>query len=158
MVVVMLNDLQAGEDVVQETFVYLIGHAEDYDPARSNLRTWLRRIALSLAHNELRRRRRKPTVSLENPVRSDGELHPISDLLADRNGAVEAHAARHALELIGRLDENDRQILVLRYVEGLPPREIAAVLGINAKAASMRLWRAIKELQRMLHREDDDSP
>jgi RNA polymerase sigma factor (sigma-70 family) len=90
-------------------------------------------------------------------VHSEGEMLPISDLLAQRPGGTQAQDASRALKLIERLDANDRQILILRYVEGLPPREIAEVLDISAKTASMRLWRATKELQRMIRREGGDS-
>lgn len=157
MVAVMLSDLQAGEDVVQDAFIYVINHAEAFDPGRSSLRTWLCRVALSLAHNELRRRRRKPTVSLETPVVSDGEALPMSELISGPVERAEGRSTSEALRYVNRLDEDDRQILILRYVEGLPPREIAALLGIKVKAASMRLWRATKELQEMIRREEADS-
>jgi RNA polymerase sigma-70 factor (ECF subfamily) len=151
---VMLGEEQAAEDVLQESFVYLFRNAERYDPTQSALGTWLRRIAFSLAKNELRRRRRKPAVSLNTPVSAEGKVRPLAELLPDRPPPGDERGG--ALQLISRLDEEDREILILRHVEGLPPREIAVILGISPKATSMRLWRAAKELQKMIRREEPD--
>lgn len=155
--VAMLGDEQAAEDVLQESFLYLFRNADRYDPGQSALGTWLRRIAFNLANNELRRRRRRPTVSLDTPVPADGTVRRLGELLADKSAPPEQRRGALALELIGRLEEKDRQILILRYVEGLPPREIGGLLGIGPKTASMRLWRALKALQSQVRRDSPDS-
>jgi len=155
--VTMLGDQQAAEDVLQESFLALFRNADKYDPGQSALGTWLRRIAFGLAINELRRRRRKPAVSLDTPVPVDGKVRPLGELLADKGAPPEQRRSALALELISRLDEKDRQVLILRYVEGFRPREIGRLLGIGPKTASMRLWRALKVLQSQVRRDGADS-
>jgi len=54
---------------------------------------------------------------------------------------------RNALE---RLPELDREVLVLRHLEQLEPKDIAAVLGITPRAESMRHLRALERLRRLL--------
>jgi RNA polymerase sigma factor (sigma-70 family) len=152
---ITLGDAQAAEDVLQEAFLYVFKSAEKYDPTQSALATWLRCVALSLARNELRRRRRKPAVSLDTPVEeTSGRLRPISERLSAKStDRDQREASARVLQILNGLPEEDREVLILRYVEGLPPREISAVLGISPKAVSMRIWRAVKELQGSLRDE-----
>jgi RNA polymerase sigma-70 factor (ECF subfamily) len=51
---------------------------------------------------------------------------------------------------LSRLDPRDREVLVLRYLEGLSTEEIAAVLGIRAGAVKMRHVRALERLRGLL--------
>jgi len=65
----MLNDAQDAEDILQETFTKAYRHIQDFD-GRSELSTWLYRIATNEALMFLRRKRPQ-TVSIENP--DDGD-------------------------------------------------------------------------------------
>jgi RNA polymerase sigma-70 factor (ECF subfamily) len=60
-------------------------------------------------------------------------------------------------EALARLDPRDREVLVLRYLEGLATDEIAAVLGIRAGAVKMRHLRALERLRGLLDIELEDS-
>jgi RNA polymerase sigma-70 factor (ECF subfamily) len=51
---------------------------------------------------------------------------------------------------LARLGERERELLVMRYLEGLSLKEIAAALGISVGAAKMRHVRALEALQRLL--------
>ncbi|HOX07487.1 MAG TPA: sigma-70 family RNA polymerase sigma factor [Planctomycetota bacterium] len=156
--VLMLGEENTAEDVLQESFSYLFKNATRYDPARSSISTWLRQIAYSMARNELRRRRRRPSVSLEAPVPCDGGTRPLSELLAARESNPAGHRAAKALEVISRLPEDDRRVLILRHVEGCQPRQMARILGISSKAVSMRIWRALNRLRSELLRDSCDFP
>ena len=65
------------------------------------------------------------------------------------------HAAemREALTAIEKLDDPSREALLLRYVEGLSPRDIAQLTGESANAVSVRLNRAIKKVRTILRTE-----
>ena len=54
---------------------------------------------------------------------------------------------------IERLNDKDREIIVMRHYEHLSNLEIAEVLGVNPPAASMRYLRALRKLRELL--EDD---
>jgi RNA polymerase sigma-70 factor (ECF subfamily) len=144
-----LADAQAAEDAMQEGLLYFFRHAADYDPARSPLRHWLRRIAHNFARNELRRRKRKPAMSLETPVStSSGESLPLRDVLPATGPAAPPERAEDLLARLNALGVEDREVLVLRYIDGYTPGEIAGVLGIKSRSVSMRLWRALKRLRK----------
>ncbi|MHC4914018.1 MAG: RNA polymerase sigma factor [Planctomycetota bacterium] len=145
---VMLGDVQAAEDALQNAFTYLFNHAADYDPERAGVSTWLTRIARSYAKNELRRRGRKPYLSLDAPVSAGSDVsRPLADLLAEAQPGYSPEDMAAALNALGRLSRKDREAVTMRFVEGLEPREIGAILGLNAKSVSMRIWRALKRLR-----------
>lgn len=56
-----------------------------------------------------------------------------------------------ALRAVGELDDPSREALLMRYVEGLSPKEIAELTGESANAVSVRLNRAIKKVRTLLH-------
>ena len=58
---------------------------------------------------------------------------------------------REILTVVGQLDEDARDALILRYVEGFTPKEIAALSGESANAVSVRINRAIKKVQSLIH-------
>lgn len=65
-------------------------------------------------------------------------------------GKKETVAFAEVEEILGvveELDEPSREVLLLRFVEGYSPQEIAQVCGTNANAVSVRINRAIKKVQ-----------
>src|SRR5262245_46903696 len=74
----MLNDPDQAMDVAQETFVRVFTHAASYEPLAS-FTGWLYRIAYNLSINEIRRRLRQPTVSLDAPQRGEEEPMPARE-------------------------------------------------------------------------------
>jgi RNA polymerase sigma-70 factor (ECF subfamily) len=125
---------------------------------------WLRRLAaerLALAHRRHIQVTGR-TVRLERP---DGPgLADSSDLLLiDRlvasgtspTGKVRREELRQRVRsALSALDEGDREVLILRYLEGLPFADVAARLAITENAAKVRHFRA---LERMRARMDGES-
>ena len=58
---------------------------------------------------------------------------------------------REVIRVISSLDETTRDALLLRYVEGMSPSDIAEITGETANAISVRLNRGIKKVQEHLH-------
>jgi RNA polymerase sigma-70 factor (ECF subfamily) len=125
---------------------------------------WLRRLAaerLALAHRRHIRVARR-SVRLERAGGHD-DFDGSDVLLVDRlvasgttpTGNVRRDELRQrvrtALEALGGAD---REVLILRYLEGLPFAEVAVVLGITENAAKVRHFRA---LERMRDRMDGKS-
>ena len=69
----------------------------------------------------------------------------------DHQKILENAQVREALEVIDKLDEPSREALRLRYVDGFSPREIAAITGESANVISVRINRAIKKVQELIH-------
>lgn len=59
--------------------------------------------------------------------------------------------------VLAQLEPRDREVLVLRHVEQMTAREMAAVMGVSAGAARVRHLRALQRFQHLLRQEMDDS-
>ncbi len=79
--------------------------------------------------------------------------------LADRLAASQSTPSRQMLrrelrqqvrDALDRLPANDRELLVLMYLEQLSTAEVSAVLGVSEKAVTMRHLRALDKLRRLL--------
>jgi RNA polymerase sigma factor (sigma-70 family) len=124
----MVGSREIAEDLGQEAFIRLWRRAPD-DLSAGDRAALLHRTASNLAIDELRRRRRRPTVDLDSI-----ELGVTGgDLDDDVLGAREA---------LGRLTPHERMLLLLRIEAGFSHAEIGAVLDLSAEAARKRVERA----------------
>ncbi len=138
--ILMLGDSHTAEDILQGAFLYLFRKAKDFDPEKASLPTYLHLIAKNLARNELLVRARKPAQSIES----------VTETLAAHQPEASLEDMIGVMEKLSELSDDDREILLLRYVQGMKPREIAGVLEISAKAVSTRVFRAIRRLQEII--------
>lgn len=148
----LMNDPQEAEDVLQETFVSAF-RALDRFEGRSQLGTWLYRVAYNAAMMRLRKHR-VPTASLDEPWETeDGALVPRQ--LVDWTGVPDrlllGKELRDVLNAaLATLPESLRSVFVLRDVEGLSTAETAAALGLTETNTKVRLHRARLALRERL--------
>lgn len=135
----MTREPAAAEDVLQETFLAAYRSAASFR-ADGQVRSWLLSIARNAALAARRRRREEPepdeTLEALGARAGWGDEPTPEDAAAagDRRAALE-----RALEALG---EADREVLLLRDVEGLSGEETAASLGVPLAAMKSRLHRA----------------
>jgi RNA polymerase sigma-70 factor (ECF subfamily) len=147
-------------DVVQE--VLLEAHDKLNDYLRDQplpFYPWLRQIAWQrLVKIHQRHHARKRRVTQEGPALPDLPDESVGDL-AERLAASGTSPSQHAVReerriqvraALGRLGERDREVLVLRYLEQMSLREIAAVSGISEGAVKSRHARALLRLEALL--------
>ena len=132
----MTGDAETADDLCQEAFLRAWSRAPRDAPAPV-LAAWLHRTAARLALDELRRRRRRPMVALDDP-------------------AVEDPPADDVREALARLPVGDRAVIALRFQAGLALRELGAVLGISEDAARKRVARARTRLRAALDEQRAD--
>jgi RNA polymerase sigma-70 factor (ECF subfamily) len=146
----------AAEELVQETFLRVVRTIEQYEHA-GRFEAWLFRIAANLARDRFRKRKRRgETVSL------DQTPHPgtprVDELAGDsRDPAQQVVAAEERARLeaaLQRLNDPEREILLLRHHGELSFREIAELLDIPLGTALARAHRALKRLRAELGQED----
>lgn len=131
------------EDLFQELWIRVVRAAPDFDPSL-RFSTWLYRIAINLTRDAARRR----GAAAFAEVTRDGELpdgrdeNPLPDAAAV--GAQEADALRRA---IATLPAGQREVLVLRYLEGLGEVEVAEAAGIPPGTVKSRLHHAVRNLR-----------
>ena len=66
------------------------------------------------------------------------------------SAAIQEELQRRLQGALAQLDEDDRDILLMRHFEQLPNQEVATLLGLTEAAASMRYLRAIHRLRDLL--------
>jgi RNA polymerase sigma-70 factor (ECF subfamily) len=142
-----VGDFRTAEDLAQETFLRVFRKIGDYNNS-ARFSTWLYTIASNLAKDEFKRRARHPARSLDGAGGRNDTTRPVPEARADTTESVpdvrlqqdEARqAVRRALEL---LEEQDREILLLKDVQGLSYEEIAHVLNVPLGTVKSRLSRA----------------
>ncbi|HRI07800.1 MAG TPA: sigma-70 family RNA polymerase sigma factor, partial [Nannocystaceae bacterium] len=130
------------EDLVARVFMVVVQRLGDFDPERGGVRAWVLTIARNAVIDHFRRSR--PAVALD----AVGEALPaVDDPLGE---LLERERLEELLEHLDRLDAEapqTRELLVLRYADGLRHREIAALVGLSEAAVKQRLSRAIRELR-----------
>ena len=124
-------------DCVHDAWIRVARHLRATDTLEA-LDRWLARAAISAAIDRLRvdaARSRREAQTVDSPERADGEiLQQMHDELR-------------------QLNESDRSVIDLRFRGGLSLEALASVLGIGAKAAEIRLRRAVRRLgERLTHR------
>ncbi len=140
---VVVGDRETAADCVQEAFLraherwHLLERYED--PVG-----WIRHVALNLARDVHRRRRRGRVAHLR--LVADSGRHGDRDVTAEP-------VDRLAVEL-AVLPPRQRAALALRYVEGLTVREIASALGISEGAVKFHLHAGRERLRPLVRREE----
>jgi RNA polymerase sigma-70 factor, ECF subfamily len=148
-------------DVVQETLfaasqkmsTYLADQPLPFYP-------WLRQIAWEkLVHlHDRHLRAAKRSVAREQFQRaelSDESAIDLAQRLIGDASSPSAAAVRHELrqrvrQALDDLADADREMLLLRYLEQMPSKEIAAVMGTSEAAVNMRHMRALERMRRVL--------
>lgn len=132
------NDADAA-DATQEAMVSVVRSLAKFD-GRSSFGTWVYRIASNSSLDELRRRRRRPTLTLD----ASGDHGSHVDELADPHAGVhiDAMGDRHLLDAaLATLSDEFRLPVVLRDVADLDYAEIASVLDLPLGTVKSRIAR-----------------
>lgn len=146
----MLGSSQAAEDATQEAFVKAWQRIDTF--RGGSFRSWVFTIAANQARDELRRRARRPTRSLDeardDPDRPD--LDPPGDEPSPEDEA-ERGEMRVALEqALLTLPDDWREVVVLSDIHGLDYREIAEATGLALGTVKSRLSRARGRLREVI--------
>jgi RNA polymerase sigma-70 factor (ECF subfamily) len=144
------NDHDA-EDVVQEAYVRAYTFFDGFrgDDGRS----WLLAVVRNTCYTWLEKHRRPGlTVPLDEKVHAPSSAMNPEQLYLRRSAHEELRAA------VDELPVEFREVIVLRELEGLSYKEIAAVLGIPLGTVMSRLTRARARLQQRLSALEESSP
>lgn len=141
-----IYDREQAKDLVQEIFLRAWRYTQKGNQVE-NMRALLYRIANNLIIDEARKRKSSGGTpsSMEDLVEAGHE--PFRDIRAQLTAKIEVGLLQKTL---AQLADDDRRIILLRYMDDLEPREIAEILNESPNVTSVRLHRAIKKLQALL--------
>lgn len=134
-----LPDRSMAEDAVQETFLKVFRHFDDYRH-RGHFRAFLYKVAANVCRDLWRKRRWEP-VPEQIPV--------------EEKGIREREDREDFKRLVALLPEELREIVVLRFSQELKLKEIAGITGLPARTVQSRLRRALKLLKQELEGRSD---
>ena len=148
-----LRDVERSRELTQETFIRVHTARGRFD-AKRKFRPWLLCIARNLCLNELKRRSLVPMESFEAREATNGAVAASSAALPDVQLMAEERRAVLA-QVLDELDDDSREIVVLRFFEHMKTRDIAAVIGSTEGAVRTRLHRIMRKMRTLVEQRDD---
>lgn len=151
----ILRNHNDAEDIAQQVFTKIYFSIGSFD-FRSSLLTWIYKITVNECYDYLRKRRVRKLVyesdlgDEESPSmeRSEPDTAPLIDEQLERRDLV--------VKLLGKVSEEDRNLLLLKEVEGHSVEELARMTGLNENTIKVKLFRArqklLKAAERLLKR------
>jgi len=147
----MTGDSHAARDMTQETFARLYAKRHHFKQD-GPFSAYLRRIAVNLCCDELRRRRRMTTEPLEGflMVQAPPLEYPERPELSPDNRLARAEEEDFVRQALAQLPEIYRAVIVLRHYENLKLRQVAEILEIPEGTVNSRMAEALVRLNGML--------
>lgn len=153
----LLNDHTLVEDAINEVFIKAMSHGpktrED-----SNIKAWLKQVARNTAFDMLRKNKKyRQVFDLESVIDNEessfltiSTVDPIEKIVEDMSRSASLIACLEQLKWEYRI------VLYLKYIEDMPSKEIAHLLGIKEPLMSKRLKRAKAKLAELFLNEWGD--
>jgi RNA polymerase sigma factor (sigma-70 family) len=145
-------------DLTQEVFIKMYKTLSTYDIERGAFMTWVTTITRNLLVDHFRKSKHdRVTDSLDSPLSEHEDAMARGDQIEDRGLPPDAHvqsretaeSVHHALQ---KLSPELREAVVLRDLQDMDYREIAAVLKVPEGTVKSRINRGRAELARLLQR------
>lgn len=137
-----ISDEVEAEDLTEEVFIRAWEALPNYQPVEFPFTSWLYRIAHNIVVDY--HRRRKPELL------PDLELHVLGRTPSSEDDVIQRHFSASLVDAIQTLDDEEQQVLVLRFVEGLSHREVSKAIGKTEGASRIIQHRALTALQKIM--------
>jgi len=128
------KDRTLTEDLTSETFYKALRQLHRFEGSDDDFLPWLYTIARNTLVDRTRKRTEEPVEILENDHHADNPYYHV-ELRLDLG------------LLLSELSEQQRQVVQLRFIEDMPVKEIANVIGKSESATKSILYRALKQLK-----------
>jgi RNA polymerase sigma-70 factor (ECF subfamily) len=129
------------EDLLADTFERVLRARRRYDPRRASAKTWVYSIALNLLRDQARRRAAEGRALGRVRAAVPSELPGSLERLEGREELMGA---------LGRLSEDEREAIALRYGADLTLPEIAKLSGEKLTTVEGRVYRGLRKLRDIL--------
>ena len=152
MVYGMVRNREDARDITQDAFVKAYRKLDSFR-TESSFYTWLYKIAMNLAIDFLRKRKRRGTGEFDEGIAArdaGGDISDIHHAESPRRVVERKQLYSAIMDALQKLPEDQRQVILLRELEGLSYKEIADVMGVKEGTVMSRLFYARKKLQKML--------
>lgn len=132
------------DDATQNTFIQVYRHVGKFE-GKSQLYTWIYRIATNEALGLLRRQKRQQTFAVDNELAIEQAHQQAED------APIDAEALQAKLTAaIAQLPEKQRLVFNMRYFDDLPYKDISAILGTSEGGLKASYHHAVKKIEAFL--------
>ncbi len=143
------------EDIAQQVFAKVYFSIRNFD-FRSSLITWIYKITVNECFDYLRKKKVRKLV-YESDL-SEDEVRRVENTEppVDRQAPADENLARrdYVVKLLARVSEEERNLLLLKEVEGRSVEELAEMTGMNENTIKVKLFRARQKLVKAAQRLD----
>jgi RNA polymerase sigma-70 factor (ECF subfamily) len=144
------NDM---EDIAQQVFAKVYFSLAKFD-FRSSLITWIYKITVNECYDYLRKRKVRKLVYESDMSEDEVRRAEYSEPASDHRLQADDHLANrdYLTKLLSRVSDEERQLLMLKEVEGHSVEELAKMTGMNENTIKVKLFRARQKLVKAAHR------
>ena len=132
-----LQNAHDAEDAVHDVFAKYISEPHKFKD-KEHEEAWFVKVTVNHCRDLLRKKKYRNHLSLD-------EVHHLKTVEAEENSV---------LEVLGKLSERYKAVIILHYLEGYSIDEISFMLGISVSAVKMRLSRGRDLLKNLMEKED----
>src|SRR5450759_3296101 len=139
-----IGNLPESQDLTGQTFLKAFENIDSYEMRDIAFSSWLYRIAHNLVVDYFRRESKRERVSIdEQPPALSNQGNPAEAVMAD----LESERLYKAMQ---KLTYNQREVLVLKFIDNLSNNQVAEIMGISAGAVKCTQKREVLSLNRIL--------
>ncbi|HEY6159881.1 MAG TPA: sigma-70 family RNA polymerase sigma factor [Bacteroidia bacterium] len=138
-----IDDKDTAFDVVQQVFLKAMTNLHKFEYKGVPFSSWLYRIAKSEVYDLLRKKQHLRSVNIDDVQLGD----MMQDMQEETN--LEKYGQRLAVA-VAELDEEDLQLVEMRFFEKRPFKEIGEILNITENNAKVKLYRILEKLKKIL--------
>jgi len=147
------NDYHQAQDLVQEVFLRLVKMSKHYEP-KAKFTTYLYTIAHNVCVDDFRRKKKRHTVSLSDPIDTDNEM-TVEDTMKDERANPQREYHQKTFEqalhqAVEELPAEQREVFLLRERQNLAFDEIARITGCLPSTAKSRMRYALQSIREKL--------
>jgi RNA polymerase sigma-70 factor (ECF subfamily) len=148
----ILRNHNDAEDIAQQVFAKVYFSISNFD-FRSSLLTWIYKITVNECYDYLRKKRVRKLV-YESDFTEDDAHKMESGVAVDKAPANDEALARRdlVLKLLEKVSKEDRDLMMLKEVEGHSVEELSQMTGMNENTIKVKLFRARQKLLKAAQR------
>lgn len=151
-ILALTRDKDKADDLFQETFIRAIVKMKDGQYFnQGKFLYWLMRIARNLLIDDVRKQKKEQAVNI-----SDDELLTVIDCghpyKSREDMLVAEELSGHMRQLMDLLPDEQREVVLMRYYQGLQFKDIAEITNVSINTSLGRMRYAIRNMRRMAKR------
>lgn len=148
------NDHDMATEASQRTFISLYKSLSKLEDAEK-FKSWLYKIVLNYCRDEDRRAKNRSRLMVVNDEGNTEELANVEDLnnAAPDQLYMQNQVSEMVLNSLEKLNEEQKEVVIMKEYEGLKFREIAEIIGVSENTVKSRLYYGFSNLRKVLEKE-----